>query len=206
PSTVARSGSLTSRRPLHTADADPRRAASTLARTVDLAETADQQRFRVELREWLRANVGAEALPSLDTAPGFEAHREWERTLHAAGWSAVSWPAEYGGRGADLFEWLIFEEEYWGADAPNRVNQNGLFLLGPTLIEHGTDEQKRRFLPRIASSEDVWCQGWSEPNSGSDLASLSSRATRDGDEWVLRGQKTWCSRGAFADWMFGLFR
>jgi alkylation response protein AidB-like acyl-CoA dehydrogenase len=177
----------------------------TLARTVDLAETQEQQRFRSDVREWLRANVPANPLPSLDTATGFEAHREWERTLHSAGWSAVSWPVEYGGRGADLFEWLIFEEEYWAADAPNRVNQNGLFLLGPTLIEHGTEDQKRRFLPRIASSDDVWCQGWSEPNSGSDLASLSSRATRDGDDWVLRGQKTWCSRGAFADWMFGLF-
>jgi alkylation response protein AidB-like acyl-CoA dehydrogenase len=142
----------------------------------------------------------------MDTAEGFEEHREWERTLHEGGWSAVSWPEEHGGRGATLVEWLLFEEEYHAAGAPIRVNQNGLFLLGPTLMEHGTDEQKARFLPRIASGDDIWCQGWSEPNVGSDLASVESRAERDGDGWVLNGQKTWCSRGAFADWMFGLFR
>ena len=173
---------------------------------MDLTFTKEQDAFRRDLRAWLEANVPAEPLPSLDTSAGFEAHRGWERILHDAGWAAVSWPRAYGGRGASLVEWLIFEEEYWGAGAPNRVNQNGLFLLGPTLMEFGTDEQRARFLPRIASSEDVWCQGWSEPNSGSDLASLRARADRDGDEWVLHGQKTWCSRGAFADWMFGLFR
>jgi alkylation response protein AidB-like acyl-CoA dehydrogenase len=101
---------------------------------------------------------------------------------------------------------LIFEEEYWGSGAPGRVNQNGIFLLGPVLLEFGTPEQKARYLPKIARADEVWCQGWSEPNSGSDLASLTSRATLDGDEWVLNGQKTWCSRGAFADWMFGIFR
>jgi alkylation response protein AidB-like acyl-CoA dehydrogenase len=173
---------------------------------VDLNFTKDEESFRLEVRGWLEQNGPRDPLPSLDTGDGFEAHRAWERTLHDAGWAAVSWPKEYGGRGASLVEWLIFEEEYWGAGAPNRVNQNGLFLLGPTLMEFGTDEQKRRFLPGIASSEDVWCQGWSEPNAGSDLASLRVRADRDGDEWVLHGQKTWCSRGAFADWMFGLFR
>jgi alkylation response protein AidB-like acyl-CoA dehydrogenase len=173
---------------------------------MDLEFTQQEQEFRAEVRAWLETNVPAEPLPSLDTAQGFEAHRRWERILHDAGWSAVSWPREYGGRAATLFEWLIFEEEYWAAGAPNRVNQNGLFLLGPTLMQYGTEEQRATFLPRIASSEDVWCQGWSEPNSGSDLASLRSRADRHGDEWVLHGQKTWCSRGAFADWMFGLFR
>jgi alkylation response protein AidB-like acyl-CoA dehydrogenase len=173
---------------------------------VDLTETAEQQAFREEARDWLRANVPGGPLRSMDTAEGFEEHRAWERTLHDGGWGAVSWPVEYGGRGADLFEWLIFEEEYYSAGGPGRVNQNGLFLLAPTLMEHGTDEQKSRFLPRIAACDDVWCQGWSEPNSGSDLASLQARAARDGGDWVLNGQKTWCSRGAFADWMFGLFR
>jgi len=173
---------------------------------VDLTFTAEEEAFRAEVGAWLEANVPEEPLPSMDSAEGFAAHRAWERTLHDAGWAAVSWPEEYGGRGASLFEWLIFEEEYWAAGAPNRVNQNGLFLLGPTLMEFGTDRQRERFLPRIASSRDVWCQGWSEPDAGSDLASLRSRADRDGDEWVLHGQKTWCSRGAFADWMFGLFR
>jgi alkylation response protein AidB-like acyl-CoA dehydrogenase len=173
---------------------------------MDLTFTPEEEAFRREARDWLEANVPSEPLRSMDTAEGFEEHRAWERTLHDGGWSAVSWPEEHGGRGASLVEWLIFEEEYHAAGAPIRVNQNGLFLLGPTLMEHGTDEQKARFLPRIASGEDIWCQGWSEPNVGSDLASVESRAERDGDEWVLSGQKTWCSRGAFADWMFGLLR
>jgi alkylation response protein AidB-like acyl-CoA dehydrogenase len=173
---------------------------------MDLAFTPGEEAFRQEARSWLKSNVPAEPLRSMDTAEGFEEHRGWERTLDQGGWSAVSWPEEHGGRGATLMEWLIFEEEYHAAGAPGRVNQNGLFLLGPTLMEHGTDEQKARFLPRIASGDDIWCQGWSEPNVGSDLASVESRAERDGDRWVLSGQKTWCSRGAFADWMFGLFR
>jgi alkylation response protein AidB-like acyl-CoA dehydrogenase len=173
---------------------------------VDLQFTPEQESLRAEVRAWLEDNAPREPLPSLDTREGFAAHREWERALFAARLSAVHWPREYGGRDLGLVEWLVFEEEYWGFGAPNRVNQNGIYLLGPTLLEHGTPEQKARFLPKIASSEEVWCQGWSEPDSGSDLASLRATATRDGDEWVLNGQKTWCSRGAFADWMFGLFR
>jgi alkylation response protein AidB-like acyl-CoA dehydrogenase len=173
---------------------------------MDLSETTDQHAFRTQIREWLAANVPSPPLPSMDTPEGFEQHRSWERTLHEAGWAALSWPQEYGGRGASLAEWLIFEEEYWGAGAPGRVNQNGLFLLGPTLLEFGTEQQKARFLPPMAAGEEIWCQGWSEPNAGSDLASLTSRARLEGDEWMLSGQKTWCSRGAFADWMFGLFR
>jgi hypothetical protein len=131
--------------------------------------------------------------------------------MYDARWSVVSWPEEYGGRGAGLLEWLIFEEEYYRADAPTRVGQNGIFLLAPTLFEFGTPEQKARYLAAMASGEEIWCQGWSEPDAGSDLAAIRSRATRspsdpDGDTWVLNGQKTWCSRGAFADWIFGLFR
>jgi hypothetical protein len=118
----------------------------------------------------------------------------------------VPWPVEYGGRGANLLEWLIFEEEYYRAGAPRRVNQNGIFLLGPTLMDHGTPAQKARYLPKMASSEEVWAQGWSEPNAGSDMAAIQTTALRDGDHYVLRGQKTWASRGAFADWLFGLFR
>jgi alkylation response protein AidB-like acyl-CoA dehydrogenase len=142
----------------------------------------------------------------MDTAEGFEAHRRWERRLFDAGWGVVSWPVEYGGRGLGIVDWLVFEEEYYAARAPGRVNQNGLFLLGPTLMSHGTDEQKSRFLPSMARGDDIWCQGWSEPNAGSDMAAIRTRATRDGDDWVIEGQKTWCSRGAWADWMFGLFR
>jgi len=173
---------------------------------VDLSSTREQDSLRHEIRAWLRANVPTQPRRSMDTAEGFEEHRAWERKLHDAGWAVVSWPPEYGGRGATLTDWLIFEEEYWAAGAPGRVGQNGLFLLGPTLMEFGTPEQRARFLPPMASADEIWCQGWSEPNAGSDLASLSSRARQEEDHWVLSGQKTWCSRGAFADWMFGLFR
>jgi hypothetical protein len=173
---------------------------------MDLSFTPEQEAFRAEARAWLEANVPSAPLPTLDTAEGFEAHRAWERTLHSGRWSAVYWPEEYGGRGASLEEWLIFEEEYWASGAPVRVSQNGLFLFAPTLLEHGTEDQKRRWLPPMASGEEIWCQGWSEPDAGSDLAALKSRAERSGDEWVINGQKTWCTRGAFADRLFGLFR
>jgi alkylation response protein AidB-like acyl-CoA dehydrogenase len=173
---------------------------------VDLTPTAEERAFRDQARAWLAAHVPSEPLPSFDTREGFEAHRQWEATLNRGRWSAVSWPVEYGGRGADYIHWLIFEEEYYRANAPGRVNQNGIFLLGPTLMEVGTPEQKARFLPRMAAGQDIWCQGWSEPNAGSDLAGIRSRAVLDGDHWVVTGQKTWASRGAFADWMFGIFR
>jgi alkylation response protein AidB-like acyl-CoA dehydrogenase len=173
---------------------------------MDLTETPEQQVLRAELRAWLAANLPAEPLPSLDTAEGFRAHREWERRLHAARWSVITWPEEYGGRGAGILEWLIFEEEYWGARAPVRVGQNGIFLLAPTLFEFGTDEQKARFLPRMASGEDVWAQGWSAPEAGSDLAALRSRAERVDGGWRVTGHKTWSTRAAYADWLFGLFR
>ncbi|MBM4266150.1 MAG: acyl-CoA dehydrogenase [Deltaproteobacteria bacterium] len=173
---------------------------------MDLTFTEAEKAFRAEARAWLEAHVPREPLPSFDTAEGFAAHRAWESTLNAGGWAMVSWPKEYGGRGANLIEWLIFEEEYWRAGAPGRVNQNGLFLLGPTLMEYGTPEQKGRFLPKMASSEEVWAQGWSEPNAGSDMAAIRATARIDGDHFVLNGQKTWSSRAAFADWLFGIFR
>jgi alkylation response protein AidB-like acyl-CoA dehydrogenase len=173
---------------------------------VDLSYTPEQQAFRQEVRGWLEAHVPGEPLASFDTEEGFEQHREWERALNQAGWAMVPWPVEYGGRGANLLEWLIFEEEYYRAGAPGRVNQNGIFLLGPTIMEYGTPEQKARFLPKMASSEEVWAQGWSEPNAGSDMAAIQATAVRDGDEFVINGQKTWASRGAFAHWLFGMFR
>ena len=175
---------------------------------MDLRFTDEQERLRFEIRRWLEDNVPHPALASLDTAEGFEAHRGWERTMYDAGWSVVSWPEEYGGRALGLFEWIVFEEEYYRAEAPARVNQNGIFLLGPTLFEFGTPEQKARYLHPMASGEEIWCQGWSEPDAGSDLAGIRARA-RPGTRtatWVLDGQKTWCSRGAFAHFMFGLFR
>jgi alkylation response protein AidB-like acyl-CoA dehydrogenase len=173
---------------------------------VDLSFTDHQQAFRAEVRDWLAAHLPATALPSMDTAAGFQAHRAWERSLAGARLSVVSWPVEYGGRDAGLIDWLIFEEEYWAAGAPGRVSQNGIFLLAPTLMAFGTSAQKERFLPSMARAEQVWAQAWSEPEAGSDLASLRSKATPDGDGWRLSGQKTWSSRAVYADWGFGLFR
>jgi alkylation response protein AidB-like acyl-CoA dehydrogenase len=162
--------------------------------------------FRAEVRDWLAAAVPAQPLPSVDTAEGFARHREWERELAAARLAVVSWPAQYGGRDASLLDWLVFEEEYHAAAAPVRVGQNGLFLLAPTLFAHGTAEQRDRLLPAMARADDIWAQAWSEPDAGSDLAAIRSRAVRADGGWLLSGQKTWSSRAAFADRAFGLFR
>ncbi|MFJ2750644.1 acyl-CoA dehydrogenase family protein [Streptomyces sp. NPDC087297] len=173
---------------------------------MELTHTADVEAFRAEARDWLRAHVPARPLPSLETAQGFAAHREWEAVLHAERWSVVSWPEEYGGRGVDIVKWLVFEEEYWAAGAPGRVSQNGINLLAPTLFDHASVQQRARVLPSMASGEVIWAQAWSEPESGSDLASLRSRAVRTDGGWLLSGQKTWSSRAAFADRAFGIFR
>jgi len=162
--------------------------------------------FRAEVRDWLAAHVPARPLPSLDTAEGFEAHRAWERELAAARLAVVTWPAAYGGRDATLAQWLVFEEEYWAAGAPARVGQNGLSLLAPTLFAFGSPEQRDRLLPRMAGAQDIWAQAWSEPDAGSDLAAIRSRGVRAAGGWLVSGTKTWCSRGAFADRAFGLFR
>jgi alkylation response protein AidB-like acyl-CoA dehydrogenase len=172
---------------------------------MDLTVTAEDIAFRAEIRQWL-ADSKPDSMPVLDSATGFAAHREWERTLFDARLSAVSWPVEYGGRGASLWQWLIFEEEYYRAHAPVRVSQNGLFLLAPTLFEHGTPEQRDRFLLRMARADDIWAQAWSEPGAGSDLAALRSTASRADGGWRLNGHKIWSTRAPFADWCFGIFR
>jgi alkylation response protein AidB-like acyl-CoA dehydrogenase len=174
---------------------------------MDLSFTAEELSFRDECRAWLEANVPHD-LPSGDTREGFARHLEWERTLFDARWAVVSWPGEYGGRGASAMQWLVFEEEYYRAGGPQRVTQNGIFLLAPTVFAFGTKEQQDRILPRMAAALDLWCQGWSEPNAGSDLASIQSRAVRDepAGGWRLSGQKTWTTRGAFCTHLFGLFR
>jgi alkylation response protein AidB-like acyl-CoA dehydrogenase len=172
---------------------------------VDLTWTDEQETFRAEARGWLEANV-PRGLPSGDTREGFALHLEWERLLFEHRWAVVSWPEEYGGRNASLWEWLLFEEEYYRAGGPQRVTQNGVFLLAPTVFEFGTTEQRDTILPRMAAADDLWCQGWSEPNAGSDLASITSRATKVDGGWVLNGQKTWTTRGAFCTHLFGLFR
>ncbi|WP_326629025.1 acyl-CoA dehydrogenase family protein [Nonomuraea fuscirosea] len=173
---------------------------------MDLDFSSAEQGFRDEVRGWLREHVPG-SLPSMDTPEGFEAHRGWEARLAEARLAVVSWPEEYGGRGASLVEWLIFEEEYWAAGAPARVTQNGIFLLAPSLMRFGTPEQRARWLPRMARGDDVWAQAWSEPEAGSDLAALTSRAEPvPGGGWRLYGHKTWSSRAAFAGHGFGLFR
>ena len=175
---------------------------------MDLTFSASEEAFRDEARSWLLASVPREPLPSGDTAEGFALHVAWEKRLFEARWAVVSWPRAYGGREASLVEWLLFEEEYYRAGAPQRVSQNGIFLLAPTIFEFGTDEQRDRLLPRMAAAQDLWAQGWSEPNAGSDLAGIKSVATRDeaAGGWRLTGQKTWCTRGAFCTHLFGLFR
>ncbi len=179
---------------------------------MDLTWSGDEDAFRAEARAWLnvhlaewRAEHGGEPA-SGDTRDGFAQHLEWERRLFADGWAAVSWPEQHGGRDATLWEWLIFEEEYYRAGAPPRVTQNGIFLLAPSIYEFGSPEQQAGILRRMAAAEDLWCQGWSEPNAGSDLASVTSRARRVDGGWVLDGQKTWTTRGAFCTHLFGLFR
>ncbi len=173
---------------------------------MQLSYTSQQQAFRAEVRTWMEAHVPRQPLVTLECREGYEQHVEWERTLASGNWGMVTWPEVYGGRGLDLIEWLIFEEEYFRAGAPNRANQNGIFLLGPTIMEFGTEEQKARFLPPMARGEVIWAQAWSEPGAGSDMAAIQSKAVRDGDHYVITGQKTWSSRAAFADWGFGLFR
>ena len=141
-----------------------------------------------------------------DETFGFEVRQAWEYELAAGGWTCIGWPTEYGGRGASMLEQVVFAEEYVRAKAPGRVSILGEGLLGPTVIHYGTDEQKARFLPPIVAGTELWCQGYSEPNAGSDLASVQTKAELDGDEWVISGQKVWTSLAHQADWCFVVAR
>ncbi|TCO46715.1 acyl-CoA dehydrogenase family protein [Actinocrispum wychmicini] len=168
--------------------------------------------FRQQLRGWLAENLTGEFAKLRGVGgPGreheeFELRLAWDRRLARAGWTCLGWPVEHGGRQASLAEQVIFHEEYAAARAPARVSHIGEELLGPTLIAFGTKEQRDRFLPRIAAVEELWCQGYSEPGAGSDLAAVSTTATLDGDEWVVTGQKVWTSLAHVADWCFVLAR
>jgi alkylation response protein AidB-like acyl-CoA dehydrogenase len=165
---------------------------------VDLTLSPSEEAFRDELRGWLQANHPGEPPPSDEE--GFEFRRRWQRKLHEAGWAGISWPKEYGGRGASLVEQAIFTEELVRAQAPPTANVIGLAMGGPVVIAHGTDEQKQRYLEPILSGEEIWCQGFSEPEAGSDLASLKTRAVRSNGEWVVTGQKVWTTFAHVAKW------
>jgi alkylation response protein AidB-like acyl-CoA dehydrogenase len=179
---------------------------------VDLRFSAEDEAFRAEAREWLAdALAGEFAVVRGRGGPGdehvlFEERLAWERHLGAHGWTCVGWPKEYGGRGLSLRQQVIFYEEYARAGGPGRVGLIGEGLIGPTIIHFGSDEQKRRFLPKIVTGEELWCQGYSEPNAGSDLANVQTRAALDGDEWVIDGQKVWTSLAHWAQWCFVLAR
>ena len=179
---------------------------------MDLSFSPAEERFRRQVRDWLAEHLAGDfgALrgrggPGDEHAP-LPLRRAWERTLADAGWTCLGWPREHGGRGATLLEQVIFHEEYARARAPGRLGHIGEELLGPTLIAFGTEEQQRRFLPPIRRAEALWCQGYSEPNAGSDLANVQTRAERHGDEWIVTGQKVWTSHAHLADWCFVLCR
>ena len=180
---------------------------------MDFQYSPEQEGFRHEVRSWLKENLPTDLCVDdpfdervAPDRPTFERRVAWQRTMASAKWVGISWPTEYGGRGASLMEQIIFDEEYFGARAPVLPGYSGVNMVGPTIIEWGTDEQKRRFLPRILSGEDIWCQGYSEPGAGSDLASLATRADDKGDHFVVNGQKVWTSGAHFADWIYLLVR
>jgi alkylation response protein AidB-like acyl-CoA dehydrogenase len=169
---------------------------------MDLNLTAGERQFRDDLRAWLEVNVPKDwdEWRGKPIEVSFPYLRAWQRKLHEGGWAAVSWPKEYGGRGASLMQQAIFWEEMARAEAPPMANALGLGLIGPTIIAYGTEEQKKRFIPKILSAGEIWCQGFSEPDAGSDLASLQTEARLDGDHYVVNGQKVWTSYGWVGDW------
>ena len=171
---------------------------------MDFSYPADVERFRAELREWLSANLTDELIaarrPSGHNDVVFEKLRTWNRTMADAGWAAVSWPREYGGRGATVLEQLVYTEETTRARAPLPLNVIGMNNIAPAIMQYGTESQKTTLLPRMMRADDIWCQGMSEPEAGSDLASLRTRAVRDGDDFVVNGQKIWTSLGHRAQW------
>ncbi|HEX4163401.1 MAG TPA: acyl-CoA dehydrogenase family protein [Acidimicrobiales bacterium] len=179
---------------------------------MDLRDAPEDVAFRADVRRFLYENVVGEFAElkgrggSGDETFGFEVRRRWEKVLADAGWTCLGWPVEHGGRGATMTQQVIFNEEYARAAAPGRVSVMGEGLLGPTLIHYGTPEQQARFLPPIREGDELWCQGYSEPDAGSDLANVKTRAVRDGDEWVVTGQKVWTSLAHQADWCFVVCR
>lgn len=179
---------------------------------MDLRFNPEDETFREEVATWLDENLSGDFAEvrhrggSGDQSELFEERREWERHMGENGWSAVGWPKEYGGRGATLAQQVIFAEEYARAGGPGRVGHIGIELAGPTIIAFGTEQQKQRFLPKIISGDELWSQGYSEPNAGSDLANVRTKAWREGNEYVIEGQKIWTSLAQFSDWCFVVCR
>ena len=174
---------------------------------MELSYTADQVRFREEVRTWIAEAMPPEMSKRAEDGANFEQSEvmEWHKILYAKGWIAPHWPEEVGGPGWDVAERSIFQEECVRANTPG-LSPFGLSMVGPLLIQYGSPQQKERFLPKILAGEEVWCQGYSEPNAGSDLANLQLRADKDGDEYILNGQKTWTTYAQYADWIFLLCR
>jgi alkylation response protein AidB-like acyl-CoA dehydrogenase len=174
---------------------------------VRLTATAEQQEFRTRLRDWLRAHTPK---PEMAPVPGSDEEvdflRRWQRELYRAGWCGLTWPLRYGGQGAGFVEQVIYDEEMARAQAPELINKVGVNNVGPTLIAHGSEDQKSRFLSKILSADEIWCQLFSEPGAGSDLASLRTQAERDGDGYRLTGQKVWTSYAHFSRWAICLAR
>jgi len=169
---------------------------------MDLNLTDEELQFRDELRAWLAANLPKDwnEWREKPIEVSFPYLRAWQRKLHEGGWAAVSWPKEYGGRSASLMQQAIFWEEMTRVDAPPTANTLGLGIIGPTIIAHGTEAQKKRYIPKILSAEEIWCQGFSEPNAGSDLAGLQTEARLEGGDYIVNGQKVWTSYGWVGDW------
>ena len=165
---------------------------------MDLTLSPSEETFRDELRSWLADNHPGEDPPGDDEA--FEHRRAWQKQLHEAGYAGFSWPKEFGGRGATLVEQALFGEEMAHAKAPQPANVLGMVMGGPVVIAHGDETQKERFLRPILSGDEIWCQGFSEPDSGSDLASLKTRAVKSNGEWVVTGQKVWTTYAHKAKW------
>jgi len=177
---------------------------------MELAYSKTDEAFRKEVRSWLKKNLPKKDKAVSELMPHdperVRLAKEWQRKLYDAGYVAMSWPKEYGGQNADAMRQTIVNEELVLARAPGLVGASGLLMLGPTLIQYGTEEQRRRYLPKILTAEEIWCQGYSEPDAGSDLASLRTRAEIVGDEFIVNGQKVWTSNAQFSDWMFCLVR
>ena len=171
---------------------------------MDFSYPAEVEQFRIELRDWLSENLTDELVAARRPAGrddgAIEMLRAWSATMADAGWAAVSWPREYGGRGATILEQLVYTEETTRARAPMPLNVIGLNNIAPAIMQYGTEDQKLTLLPRMMRADDIWCQGMSEPEAGSDLAALRTRAVRDGDDFVVNGQKIWTSLGHRADW------